>query len=102
MNFDKKEIVLFLELYSISKVKKKELDYTDVKDNNYMFYSFIIEHVEQWFTFLEYDELEIIKDKHLKNLTFDQISINNHYANHSSIVRKYKSIINKIKQYSSN
>lgn len=97
MIYSKKEIIIFLELYSISKIKKVELEYKNTLDSDYTFYSHVIEKVENWLTFLDSEEIKLIEERHIQKLSFDQISINHHYANHSSIVRKYNSIIDKIK-----
>ena len=56
-----------------------------------------VEAVEQIKELLP-DELEIISLRNFENKTFDLISIHVGYANHSSIVRKYKTIINKVRK----
>ena len=75
MIYNKKEIILFLDLYSISKIKKIELEHNNTINNDYIFYSYIVKKVEDWFSDLENDELELIKDRHIKNLTFDNFVI---------------------------
>lgn len=51
-----------------------------------------------WLSRLEKDEIDIILDRHFRNMKFDNISIKYFYTNHSSIIRKYDSIIKKIKK----
>ena len=70
----------------------------DNEKNEYMFYSHIVSKVNYWLKELLPDELEIIALRNFENKTFDLISIHVGYANHSSIVRKYKSIINKVRK----
>ena len=93
MVYSNEEIELTLNFYSI---KFKELN--DHEKNEYMFYSHIVSKVNYWLKALLPDELEIIALRNFENKTFDLISINVGYANHSSIVRKYKNIINKVRK----
>ena len=77
-------------------IQFKELN--DLEKNEYVFYSHIVSKVNYWLKELLPDELEIISLRNFENKTFDLISIHVGYANHSSIVRKYKSIINKVRK----
>lgn len=80
MIYSNEEIELTLNFYSIAKLH--------------------IDNLNQALQFKELlpDELEIIALRNFENKTFDLISIHVGYANHSSIVRKYKSIINKVRK----
>ena len=44
------------------------------------------------------DELEIITLRNFEKMSFDLISIHVGYANHSSIIRKYRKIIDKVRK----
>ena len=44
------------------------------------------------------DELEIITLRNFEKMSFDLISIHVGYANHSSIIRKYRKIIDTVRK----
>lgn len=99
MVYSNEEIELTLNFYSIAKLHidnlNQALQFKELKDyekNEYMFYAHIVSKVNYWLKELLPDELEIIALRNFENKTFDLISIHVGYANHSSIVRKYKSI----------
>ena len=105
MVYSNEEIELTLNFYSIAKlhidILNQALQFKELNDhekNEYMFYSHIVSKVNYWLKELLPDELEIIALRNFENKTFDLISIHVGYANHSSIVRKYKSIINKVRK----
>lgn len=105
MVYSNEEIELTLNFYSIAKVHLDNLnqalhfkELNDHEKNEYMFYSHIVSKVNYWLKELLPDELEIISLRNFENKTFDLISIHVGYANHSSIVSKYNSIINKVRK----
>lgn len=95
------EIELTLKLYPISKIQLSKLSNDCSSKNDYVkkemfYYSFIIEKVELWMSKLLPYEKEIINLRIIRKRSFDYISIQFGYANHSSIVRKYNDILKKI------
>ena len=56
----------------------------------------IINIVHSWINNLLPDEIEIIERRIIDKNTYDIIAIQLGYANHSSVIRKYKSILNKL------
>ncbi|UTY39513.1 hypothetical protein NMU03_01370 [Allocoprobacillus halotolerans] len=103
VNYSIDEIELTLKFYPISKIQLSRLSNDCSKTNiskntkNQMFYySFIIEKVEIWMSKLLPYEREIIELRITRKRSFDYISIQFGYANHSSIVRKYNDILKKI------
>ena len=63
-----------------------------------IYYLFIIDIVDDWLQELFPDEQEIVKLRIFEKRTFDNISVQLGYCNHSSVVRKYKTIISKIRE----
>lgn len=108
MSYTLDEVELMLTLYPIAKIHLNEIEITKQIHNGEKlskyekhskdYYSFVICIVDYWLNYLFPDEVEIIKLRVFNKLTFDYISIQLGYSNHSSIVRKYKSILNKISQ----
>lgn len=106
MYYSREEIEFTLGLYSIAKVhlneleRKKILDYENnvskFEINCYHYYSYIINIVHSWINTLLPDEVEIIQKRIVDKNTFDYIAIQLGYANHSSVVRKYKNILHKL------
>lgn len=100
MKFSPKEIEHILKLYPFAKKKVKQ-PYT--KNTNFInlhsFYSSAILLVEKWVSLLDNDEQRLIIDRCFKNKSFEKIAIQSFYANHSSIVRKYNKILQKISQF---
>ena len=95
MIYSNEEIELTLNLYSIAKShidklnQKKQIerleDFNKYEKNDYLYYLHIISIVNNWVKELLPDELEII-------------TIHVGYANHSSIIRKYRKIIDKVRK----
>ena len=95
MIYSNEEIELTLNLYSIAKSHINELnqkkqierleDFNKYEKNN-------------WMKELLPDELEIITLRNFEKMSFDLISIHVGYANHSSIIRKYRKIIDKVRK----
>ena len=52
--------------------------------------------VHSWINTLLPDEAEIIQKRIIDKKAFDFIAIQLGYANHSSVIRKYKNILNKL------
>lgn len=97
------EIESTLKLYPYSKLHCDELKneiqrggYSQNKKNELIASQYIVDTVEKWFKILLPDEREIIKLRILGNRTYDFIAIQLGYANHSSVIRKYHSILKKI------
>lgn len=99
MKYSREEIIFFLSMHSIA---KRKLTYLNLQQEKYrkeiIFYEFIWEHAERWISELELDEKEIIIKRFDEKKTFDQIAIEIGYANHSSTIRKYTQIIEKIRR----
>lgn len=105
MIYSVEEIELTLKLYSIAKLHIKELENNlYLKQNKeckkYFYYQHIVNVVDSWFEILFPDEVELLMMRIYSKKTFDFISIQLGYANHSSVIRKYKQIILKIKKNS--
>lgn len=108
MNYSNEEIELTLNLYSIAKSHINELnqkkqierleDFNKYEKNDYLYYLHIISIVNNWVKELLPDELEIITLRNFEKMSFDLISIHVGYANHSSIIRKYRKIIDKVRK----
>lgn len=106
MSYSREEIELTLRLYSIAKLHLNELerkllinaedDISDFEKSSYHYYSYIINLVHSWINDLLPDEAEIIQQRIIDKQTFDFIAIQLGYANHSSVVRKYKNILKKM------
>lgn len=101
MKYSLEEIELTLKLYPIAKIHVKELDNVRLLSSNeycseYNYYSHIIEIVDLWLERLYPDEIELLMLRICLKKTFDNIAVQLGYANHSSVVRKYKQIIFKI------
>ena len=100
MIYQYEEIELTLKLSYFAKIHLGELErilqtsndkkYTD----DYIYYSHIINIVDSWLKSLFPDEQEIIILRILKNQTYNHIAFQIGYLNHSSVIRKYKGIIN--------
>lgn len=106
MFYSKEEVELTLKLYSIAKVHLNELENRNLNcschdqvDILYFHYYFIVHTVDKWKNKLYPDELEIIDLRVFQKKAYDNISIRLGYANHSSVIKKYKHIINKICEY---
>lgn len=109
MHVRKKEIVFFLNMYSISKDKIIQYNYllhalkNDTRlTQEYTFYQFIIEHAEKWINYLETDEQLLIKYRFINEMTFDDIAIQLNYANHGNVIHKYNHILRKIERRENN
>lgn len=108
MTYTLDEVELMLTLYPIAKIHLNEIEMIKQihneeglpKHEKYSkdYYSFIICIVDYWLNYLFPDEIEIVTLRIFKKMTFDYISIQLGYSNHSSIVRKYRNILNKICQ----
>ncbi len=106
MFYSREEVELTLNLYSIAKLHLNELErnklinseskFSDFDMNCYHYYSFIIKIVNSWVNNLLPDEIEIIQKRIVDKNTFDKIAVQLGYANHSSVIRKYKSILDKL------
>ncbi|MCR1961044.1 hypothetical protein CWE04_08065 [Thomasclavelia cocleata] len=103
------EIELTLKMYPIAKNHLLELEQSFNLSNfqtdfsrNYYYYSYIVDKVNLWIDNLLPDEKEVIMRRIFLKQTFDYISIQLGYANHSSVDRKYKKIINKIRDLGGN
>ena len=102
MIYQYEEIELTLKLSYFAKIHLGELErilqtsndkkYTD----DYIYYSHIINIVDSWLKSLFPDEQEIIILRILKNQTYNHIAFQIGYLNHSSVIREYKGIINKL------
>ena len=102
MIYSNEEIELTLNLYSIAKSHINELnqkkqierleDFNKYEKNDYLYYLHIVSIVNNWMKELLPDELEIITLRNFEKMSFDLISIHVGYANHSSIIRKYRKI----------
>ncbi len=100
MKFSSQEVENILKLYPFAKKKSQQVystntDYVDF----HSFYDSIIYLVETWLSILEPDEKAIIIDKSFKNKSFETIAIQSYYANHSSVIRKYRKILQKISSF---
>ena len=108
MSYSLDEVELMLTLYPIAKIHLNEIETTEqlntgkglAKHEKYSkdYYAFIICIVNYWLNSLFPDEIEILKLRIFKKMTFDYISIQLGYSNHSSTVRKYRNILKKISQ----
>ncbi len=106
MFYSREEVELTLSLYSIAKVHLNDLERkqlingesntTNFEKNCYHYYSYIINIVHSWINTLLPDEAEIIQKRIIDKNTFDFIAIQLGYANHSSVIRKNKNILNKL------
>lgn len=105
MFYSKEEIELTLKLYSIAKIHLNQLErdkirYSDINttylNDDYFYYSHIVCLVDSWLNFLLQDEVDIINLRIFNKKSYDYIASQLGYANHSSIVRKFKGIIRKI------
>lgn len=110
MKLNEKEIICIFYLYPIATKKCAEIkelfSYSLISENrlnelniDYKFYSYIVEKVESWLNSLFEDEKEIIDLRFFKNMSFSQIAYKLNYRNHSSTLKKIKSIIQKIEKY---
>lgn len=105
MAYTYEEIELTLRMYSIAKQHLYEMNTQKAIGNQneidnesiYCFYAYIVHLVDSWIKQLFPDEILILKMRIFDKKTFDYISIQIGYANHSSVIRKYKDIITKIK-----
>ena len=102
MIYQYEEIELTLKLSYFAKIHLGELE-RNLQTNNdkkytddYIYYSHIINIVDSWLKSLFPDEQEIIILRILKNQTYNHIAFQIGYLNHSSVIRKYKGIINKL------
>ena len=108
MIYSNEEIELTLNLYSIAKShidklnQKKQIerleDFNKYEKNDYLYYLHIVSIVNNWVKELLPDEREIITLRNFEKMSFDLISIHVGYANHSSIIRKYRKIIDKVRK----
>lgn len=99
MRYTIEEIELTLKLYPISKIRLCKLSNDCSNDSvkkEILYYSFIVEKVEFWMSKLLPYEKEIINLRIVRKRSFDYISIQFGYANHSSLVRKYNDVLKKI------
>lgn len=109
MSYTLDEVELMLTLYPIAKIHLNEIEMikqirngeklSKYEKHSKDYYSYIICIVDYWLNYLFPDEVEIVRLRVFNKLTFDYISIQLGYSNHSSIVRKYKSILKKISQF---
>lgn len=106
MSYSTNEIELTLNFYSIAILQLKTLgqdkilknNLSTIENNSIFYYSHLIKLVDFWLSHLLPDEVEIIESRIFKKKTFDLIAIELGYANHSSVVRKYQSIIHKLSE----
>lgn len=104
MYYTYKEIELTLGLYFIAKQHLYEMNMEETSKANqttfmdlYNYYSYIVHLVDSWLLLLFPDEILLLEMRIDKGMGFDDISIVLGYANHSSVLRKYRQIITKIK-----
>lgn len=109
MKIDKKEIICILYLYPIASKKcaeiKEMFSYSLISESrsnelniDYKFYSYIVKKTKVWLNNLFEDEKEIISLRFFKSMSFSQIAYKLNYKNHSSALKKIKSIIQKIEK----
>lgn len=104
MFYSKEEVELTLNLYSIAKLHLREIDIKLQRNQNdnavnysyYTYYSHLVRIVDLWTEMLLPDEIQLLELRAHYKKTFNYISIQLGYANHSSVIRKYRSIIYKI------
>ena len=102
MVYSCEEIELTLKLAYYAKIHLNEIERNmqrndkQLYEEDYIFYSHIIHITSIWIDSLFPDEKEIIILRIFENKTYDSISIQVGYLNHSSIIRKYKKILYKI------
>lgn len=97
MKFSSQEIEYILKLYPFAKKKSKLLNIANTNCIDFHhFYDSIVYLVETWLSLLDHEEKKIIIDKIFKHKTFGTIAVQSYYANHSSAIRKYKKILQKI------
>ena len=87
----------FNELNQKKQIERLE-DFNKYEKNDYLYYLHIVSIVDNWMKELLPDELEIITLRNFEKMSFDLISIHVGYANHSSIIRKYRKIIDKVRK----
>ena len=92
MKLNTYEIELILRIYP--SIKKSEDQFTIMEIS---FREFIICSVEEWLEHLYDDEKEIIILKYFKNYKLDHIAGYLGYKNHSSLLKKCNSILEKIR-----
>lgn len=97
------EIELTLNLYPIAKLHneeinlKKQLQMERETCSEYeYYYKHIINIVESWLEILSIDEKELLFMKIYQKQSYSNIASSLGYVSHSSVLRKYKKIINKI------
>ena len=84
-------ILNYNKTYQIERLE----DFNKYEKNDYLYYLHIVSIVNNWVKELLPDELEIITLRNFEKMSFDLISIHVGYANHSSIIRKYRKIIDR-------
>lgn len=100
MKFSSQEIEYILKLYPFAKTRSQQLYSTNTNFINlHHFYDSVVYLVETWLSLLDFDEKEIIIDKSFKNKSFETIAVQTYYANHSSVIRKYRKILQKISSF---
>lgn len=102
MIYSCEEIELTLKLAYYAKIHLNEIERNiqfnngKMQDEDYIFYSHIIRITNKWINLLFPDEKEIIILRIFEKKTYNMISVEIGYSNHSSIIRKYKKILYKI------
>ena len=102
MIYQYEEIELTLKLSYFAKIHLRELENILQIDNDrkynqdYIFYSYIVYIVDFWLNSLFPDEQKIIFLRIFEKKTYNHIAFQIGYLNHSSVIRKYKGIINKL------
>lgn len=104
INYSTTEIEHTLYLFPFAKVKIAELERElnkDIKSSlEYNHYLFIVKVSEFWLSKCEIDEGEIIRMRFFEKRSFDYISIQLGYKNHSSIIRKTNEILKRLSKIS--
>lgn len=101
-NYTLNEIEHTLYLYPIAKIKVKEIEMGNQKTTSGSIklhhYLFITRISEYWLSTCKNDEIEIIQLRFFEHKSYDYISIQLGYKNHSSVIRKINTILKKISE----
>lgn len=99
MEHTENEIRNTLLLYTTAQVKMKELKHRGQEEKSeYLYYDHIITLVERWLEGLEDEERELLQLRYFKQYNYDHIAMIMRYANHSSVSRQCKKIIQTIRR----
>lgn len=91
------EIELTFKMYPIAKQKIQFNHYQAILcEEEVVYYTYITNQVSIWLDFLNYEEQKIIDNRCFQGKTFKQIAFRFHYADHSVVLRRYRSILNKV------